>query len=713
MVLKNQRLDLKQVEQQWQQLPLDELPEYLITRFQGALNTAKMTLDSDYREAFLQQQKQQRQQHVLNQLSNQLQSADSMSLAQLQQAAEQYQEAQVNLLEDAQQDQWQQLLTTLNNHLNDAQQAAQAPTECHDILTTLEKLLQQSSVAPDKLKQLKKKWQQVTSQAADTADFMALQSKFNDGMLRLADKITATADRRNQAAEQAIAMIEPIAAKISDGQLIEAKTQINQLNQLQKQAGFNHPTLKKHKFAIDQLWQQLKELRQWQQWSHDKVRQQLIDDLQQLIGSGMHPDAVLQKLQLANQQWAELEDMEKLPGDRYSPRNQKQWQAFRAVSQAIFEPAQPFFEKRSEQQDQHLDRINQHIKHMQDADLQEDSPPELSKLVKTAVNHLKNLDKLSPKDRGGCAKALRHEMNRINNHLSRGYKQAEKNKQELIEQAQALKAVDDLQQAIEAAKELQKQWPKAGYVNPKTERTLWQKFRRANDRVFNRRQEQQQAQQAKINAHKKQCQQLIKSTRTQLKSCQDVDTLNQLRSQFNSDWQQLSQQGTTSPLEQQKLLEDFDQKRQQLNAQLIMNDIKQWQALDQLYGQHENGDLSADKLKQSLSDFLENTQLVFKQRPQQNTDIEALLELLIAGEYLTGLETPKKYMDQRMAYQVNVLADRMAGEENNKNVHDQAQQWLRRWYQQPKADANFMKTQQKRMAKVIQAVTDLAIINNN
>jgi hypothetical protein len=709
VVLKNQSIDLNQVEHQWQQLPENDLPETLITRYQGALNTAKMTLDSDYREAFLQQQKQQRQQQLINQLHNQVNEAASMSLTQLQQAENQFQSAQIDLLDKDQQQRWQQLLAELNQHLKTAQQAAQAPTECHTILTELDKQLQHATVTSNKLKQLKKRWQQATKRASDTSDLSALQHKFDDGITRLTDKITATEDRRNQAAEKAVALIETTEAKIKDGQLSEAKTLINQLNEHQKEAGFNHPTIKKHKFDIDQLWQQLKELRQWQQWSHDKVRQQLIEDLQQLVGSGMHPDAVLQKLQQANQQWADLEEMEKLPGDRYSPRNQKQWQAFRSVSQALFEPAQPFFEKRSEQQDQQLEKINQHIKAMQAADLEESAPPVLSQLVKTAVNYLKNLDKLSPKDRGQSAKAIRREMNRINDHLASGYQKAEQNKNALIEQARALSDIEDLSVAIESAKELQKQWPKAGYVSPKTERTLWKKFRRANDLVFNRRQEQQQAQQAEINAHNKQCQAMIKNTRSQLKSCQDIAAIDQLRSQFNSDWQQLAQQGKTPQQAHNKLLQDFAHKRQQLNSQRLTKDIDQWQSIDNLYTQHEQGALSVDELKHTLSDFQARDQALFTDRLQKNTDIDVLLELLIAGEYLTGIETPQAFMEQRMAYQVNVLANRMAGEDSDKQVNQKALNWLQQWCQQPKADSAFIEQHSKRIEKIIKAVTDLAL----
>ncbi len=713
VVLKNHQLDLEDIELQWQQIPPDQLPEQLKTRYQGALNTARMTLDSDYREAFLSQQKKQKQQHLLTQLMDHSQRADTLSLSQLQQAIDQYHNAETDALDQDQKSQWQQALTTLSGRLKEAQQAAQAPAECHTILSELNRQLEQSTAAPHALKQLKTKWQQATAGATETADLAALQSQFDEDIARLADKITASAERRNKAAEQAVELIAPTEAKIKEGQLSEAKKLINQLNELQKQAGHGHPTLKQHKFAIDQLWQQLKELRQWQQWSHDKVREQLIKDLKQLVGSGMHPDAVLQKLQQANQQWAELEEMEKLPGDRYSPRNQKQWQAFRTVSQALFEPAQPFFEKRSEQQDRQLNKINQHIKTMQGADLEEGAPPELSKLVRTAINHLKNLDKLPPKDRGQTAKTLRREINRINDHLSVGYQKAEHNKQALIEQAEGLAVVEDLAEAIETAKDLQKQWPRAGYVSPKTERRLWKKFRRANDKVFNRRQAEQQAQQAEINAHKKQCLDLIKTTRAQLKQAQDIKALDQLRSQFNGDWQQLAQQGPVLHKEHQQLMQDFDRQRQQHAAQQVTADIQQWQTIDGLYSQYEQGNLSAEELDKKLSDCSSSARSLFTDRIHQETNTGDLSEHLIAGEYLTGLDTPEDYMEQRMAYQVKVLADRMAGKEGDQAACQQALNWLQQWYQQPKADQDFVKKQQKRIQKVTQAVTNLALSGKN
>jgi len=70
------------------------------------------------------------------------------------------------------------------------------------------------------------------------------------------------------------------------------------------------------------------------------------------------------------------------------------------------------------------------------------------------------------------------------------------------------------------------------------------------------------------------------------------------------------------------------------------------------------------------------------------------------------LETPEAELEARMAYQVKVLSERMGGERTPDNF-TQANGWLDRWYQQPKADAAFIKSNQKRIQKVIKAMTQL------
>lgn len=706
VVLKKHQVDLTDIENQWQKL--SEVPENLMIRYQGALNTAKLTLDSSYRDTFLQQQKKLRQQQALKELAQAITSIDNLRLSELQSLAQQFQDTGCAHLTAEEQTQWQALLIQLQEKTTAAQQATALPAACHNILADINQLLDKKTASPQQISRYKKQWQHATKQLPPSDDLAVLQNQFDQALLQLADKITHSVKQRDEAAEKVVAMIEPIQLKIKDGQLTAAKTEINKLTDLQKQCGFNHPKIKQHKFQIDQLWQQLKELRQWQQWSHDKVRQQLISELQKLVGSGLHPDAVLQKLQQANQQWSDLEDMEKLPGDRYSPRNQKQWLDFRAVSQALFEPAQPFFEKRSEQQDAGLQQVQDHITQMQQVDLENTSAPELAKLTQQAVKYLKNLDRLSPKDRGKIAKALRQAMERINQHLTIGYKAAESNKQKLIEQALALADMESLETAIEAAKDLQKQWPEQGYVKPHTERKLWQKFRKANDRIFNRRSAEQQASKAAADKHHKQTNQWFKQQQNLIADCNHVDTLTEVVAAAREGWQSLENDSPQANTKWQQLVAAMEARKQLLKSQEKQQQFQAWQQVDDLYLQFELGKIKQDTLQQKLSAFDKSVLTPFQPRTDSTVDSGLLLQLLIEAEYLTGLETPADFHEQRMAYQVQVLADRMAGDDNLESGQNRARQWLHRWYGLTKADKDFYQQQKKRITKVLTTIIKLA-----
>lgn len=706
VVLKKQQLDLADIESQWQQL--SEVPDNLTTRYQGALNTAKLTLDSSYRDTFLQQQKKLRQQQALKELAQAVGRTDNSRLAELQALSQQFHETGYEHLTAEEQTHWQALALELQEKIANAQQATSLPAACHQIISDINQQLTKKTASPQSINRYKKQWQQATKKLPPSDDLMVLQNQFDQALLQLADKISHSAKQRDEAADKVMAMLEPIQLKIKDGQLTAAKAEINKLTELQKQCGFNHPKIKQHKFQIDQLWQQLKELRQWQQWSHDKVRTQLIEELEKLVGSGLHPDAVLQKLQQANQQWSDLEDMEKLPGDRYSPRNQKQWLAFRAVSQALFEPAQPFFEKRSEVQDAGLQQVQDHINRMQEVDLLDTSAPDLSKLTQQAVKHLKNLDSLSPKDRGKVAKALRQAMERINKHLAIGYKTAETNKQKLIEQALALTEMDDLEAAIEAAKELQKKWPEQGYVKPHTERKLWQKFRKANDRIFNRRSTEQQATKAAADKQYKQTNQWLKQQQKLIAACNQVEALAEVMATAREAWLSLDNESPQTNTKWQQLVTEMESRKQLLKSQEKQQQFQAWQQVDDLYLQYELEKINLESLQQKLSTFEAAAIKPFQFRLDNTVDPTLLGQLLVEAEYLTGIETPTEFHEQRMTYQVQVLADRMAGDDNLELGQNRARQWLQRWYGSSKADKEFYQQQKKRITEVLTAVIKLA-----
>lgn len=705
---RNTELDLSTMKNNWQEIEA-HVPESLKLRYNGAYAAAKMILDPEHRSQFLKKQKQQRIVAVLNELEQTTLKQQTPSLQPIQAAIAKIQEIDTSDLNESELSRYQ----NINEHLIQArdkiQRQQQIPEAVTDTLDQINQLLSQPIVQPDKLTTFKKLWSKNTRGIKQSESLKLLEEQFSNACLKLAEKIEQSAQLRQQAAEDAIAMIEPTILQIKEGHLSQAKVMTNQIAKLKKTAGFHHPIIKQNKYQLDAVWQQLKDLRNWQKWSNDKARQDIINELHAMIGKAQHPDAVLKKLKDSNERWYALEDMEKLPGDKFPSRNQKMWNEFRIVSKALFEPTQPFFEKRSEQQDSFLGDIQSSIQVMNETNLDETSERDLARLSREAITHLKSLDKLPPKQRGKTAKVLRAAINRIDDKLNQFYAAAEEKKRDLIKQAQALSETEDTYSAIDAAKNLQQQWKNAGIVKQHTERKLWKKFRQANDAVFNRRKDEKQQLDDQFKSQLKDAKALMAELTQSVKKTKGAEKLHALKAEVNKRWHELEKPEKLLSAEFSQLLQLIEEAIKQDQFKATVKVIKDKQKLDEIYSQVEQGKLELDQLAVKTDKLLtKELEAIFSQRNNDSDNQAKLAELLIQAEFLTGLETPEAVMDERMAYQVKILSERMSGEKGL-NDHDQAVQWFDTWFTTGKADSQFIKANSKRIKTVIKAMTELVM----
>lgn len=696
-------IKLSEINEHWQSIA-NNVDEPIKLRFNGAIEAAKMILDPEHRSQFLLKQKLQRSSAMLNELEQLVTKSQSMTLKQAQIAITKYQDYSEIDFAIGEFTRYQEALAQLLQKRDDIQKDEQIPTAATNVLDELNKELTKQIIQPDQLNKFKKRWARAIKNVKSSESLNVIKTQFTDGTLKLAEKIEQSAQIRQKAAEQAIELIEPTTVQIKEGHLIKAKKMINQIAEHKKTAGFSHPTIKKNKYQLDSVWQQLKDLRNWQKWSNDKARQDIIEELHAMVGKGQHPDAVLKKLKDANERWYALEDMEKLPGDKFPSRNQKMWQEFRVVSKALFEPTQPFFEKRSEQQGGYLEEIEAHIKTMTDTDLSETSERDLARLSRDAIKHLKSLDRLPPKKRGITAKALRKAITRVDDKLNEFYSIAEKKKLKLIDEAQALYDVEDHSAAIESAKQLQHQWKSAGIVKQHTERKLWKKFRKANDAIFKRREKESQEKQQENQQQRKIAHELISQFTLQLKKIKNQNKLSECKAELNKQWHAIDKPANMLEHEYQHLLQNIDEKSAQFKADIILKQQKQKQKIDQVLTDFESGKINEDKKSELLDKLLDDElSTFFKSRIESSSGELNLAELLIQAEFITGLETPKEFLEDRMAYQVKVLSERMSGEKLS-NDQEQTENWLTQWYLTPKTDAEYMKSNSKRIKSAIKAM---------
>ena len=705
---RNQELNLKEVNEQYQAIR-PQVSQAIKMRFNGAFEAAKMILDPEHRSQFLQKQKQQRALALLNELEQSIERQRPTELKTIQEMITRFGQLTAEDLPAAEQNRHTQLEQSLTQIRDDIQTAQKIPAKVSQLMDQINQQLNQTVVQPDQLNRFKQHWQQATKGLMPSEALVSLTHQFDDACLKLATKIEQSGKLRDQAATDAIELIEPTIQQIKDGHLIQAKKMTNDLAEKQKLAGHNHPKIKRNRYQLDSVWQQLKDLRNWQKWSNDQARQDIIDEIQDAVGKGLHPDAVMKKLKDANDRWYALEDMEKLPGDKFPSRNQKMWQNFRAVSKSLFDPTQPFFEKRSEQQSDFLTEISDNLKVMNETDLNEAAERDLARMSRQAVKYLKSLDQLPPKERGKTAKNIRKAIDRIDQKLNEFYQIAETKKLRLIDQAQELTQSEDINAAIEMAKQLQQKWKSAGIVKQHTERKLWKKFRKANDAIFKRR---EQAKKAVNEAHEKQrseAKSYIADYKQKLQNTTDSEQLKPLKNDFTSGWYALDKPEKLLSHEFNHVLQLIEDAIKQQQHKAVVQSYEVKQQLDQAFASLEQGAIDQAQFDNNTKHLLTDDMVDFFANRINEVDMDLTVsDLLIQGEFMTGLETPEAEMEARMAYQVKILSERMSGAKNSDN-HNQAGEWLDQWFLMVKPDAAIIKSNNKRIDKVIKAMMKLLV----
>ena len=710
------KADVDNINQAWKDLENDNKLDQFKQRFEGAYRTASLTFDPEQREVFLNQQRTQRVVSKLAELKAALPGLEQATLKELQAQVSKYASFDLSHASDEQNHEFDDLLKQLTE-LRDAQsKELDLPKALIETADKLDKAIKHKFNQPNQIKQFRKMWDQSSRTAPNNAEFSALKTRFDNSMLKLAEKIEASAALRDTAAKEAVEAIAGVEKLIKDGHLADAKKAINKIAENKKIAG-QHPLINENKFAFDTLWNKLSELRQWQTWSNDKIRLRLIEDLKALVGTGVHPDTLLKVMKESNKTWKDLEDHEKLDGDKYGVRNMEMWSQFREVQKALFEPAQPYFEKRSEIWNKELEAVEAEIQTLKTVDLEETEDRELARMVRSAITHLRGLDKVPPKVRGKCASDLRAGMKRLDEHLSQSYEVAARRKEKLIERATELIELEELDSAIEQAKGLQQEWKTAGIVNQAQERKLWKQFRKANDAVFNRIKQQRDQVKQENQQLLDQANKLITECDTKIQAETTATAVNSLIENFKDDFNSLNLEHKGIINQAKKLIGSSAEKIASFASSENLKTFKSLAKAGDICLKLELGKLDQEKAQESwdkLKPIDDNkmsklAQLRFE-KALSNTANDAYLEsastLLIAAEYLTGTATPEEYKEQRLAYQVDELSKRMSGEEAMSET-DKATDLLISWHTLSGADADFIKANDKRIKKVIKSLMEL------
>jgi len=530
--------------------------------------------------------------------------------------------------------------------------------------TTLTELLENNSASLKSLRAFQKK-----------IDWPA-EYALPEQLTQLASKIDARQEDSAAQAQEQLTLCEKLQHEIDaldglldDKQLKQAKTQIRTVRNL-------HAKLdKKHQGQFNQALKlrsnQLNELLDWQGFAASPEQTRLCEAMEQLAEKHLDPLDKSNQIKELQTQWKALG----------GSRDQSLWERFSSAADKAFEPCAAYFSEQEQLKKTNIEKrqtlLNELSAFIEQINWESVDWKALDTINRRARSEWRDAYPVDHKKSRALQERFNATLNTMDKHLDQERQRNLATKQEIVERAQALVHSEDLNAAMQGAKDLQSKWQTVGITEHKKDRALWKAFRAACDEIFARRDEerskQKEASQQKSAAAKEALEQARITAETTYSTINDAnDALKALRSGIKV-------LNDLPHKEREKQLDAYNQHIDSLKAQLknlnYQGVLSYWQEAQRkaelLYQAHvdpSNDDSEQFLSKVALEKSLEsNFQSAWKQTlsgKRALADETKIRELCVRSEITAGIESPTTDQELRMQLQVSRLSEGLSGGAN-------------------------------------------------
>lgn len=338
----------------------------------------------------------------------------------------------------------------------------------------------------------------------------AIQQKFESAIQTLKEQSAIQQKNAKKFKQQIAIQADKIKSLISNGLVSKAEKLLREqlkivdqsdlISNIEKQ-NFHHELL--------QIHSQLDDLSSWRNWAHDNERENLAVKAEQLA------EQISRSTGLENEYTdvtSQVKEFRKQWKSMHSHTQEDIWQRFNNACNLVYEQCKPFIDKQNETRRDNLkakqdlcEQLENYIKTMGwPSSSATDNNAEASN---TEVNHsidwiqVDKITKQARKEWSAIGFVERKHHKRINqrfdkdidiirDELKKIWHLNHEKFFDLIHKIEALRDTidDDLSDAINKAKNYQKQWKLIGPVSSYQRNKLWKRFRKGCDFVFNKRQ---------------------------------------------------------------------------------------------------------------------------------------------------------------------------------------------------------------------------------
>lgn len=437
---------------------------------------------------------------------------------------------------------------------------------------------------------------------------------------------------------------------------------------------------------------QLNELRDWQGYASNPRQQALCEAMERLAETHLEPRDKAERIKAMQKEWKTLG----------GASDQSLWQRFKEAADKAYEPCHVFFDEQNQLKQNNITKREQLISELghfiTNNDWENTDWKAAEKINRQARQEWKEAYPVDFK----ANKELQQNFNALLKSFDEKLDgERSKNlalKQAIVENAQELTTLEDLDQAMQQAKALQQKWQAIGITPHKNERQLWHSFREACDQIFARRDQLRNERKEENNKALQAANDFCAKIEGELETLatKSLAELKSLLADYRKGFKALpSLPGKALEKTQQR----FDNVCKQVKAAISEVENKQtllvWQEIKRksmlcrkAYSVAADNSALDDEfnsqveLPRAIEDAIKSLWISVKAGSVHNDNLvtlDAARSICIASEIAAGIESPEQDKELRMQLQVSRLSEGMSSAEHQSR-EQQLNATLQQWY---------------------------------
>lgn len=406
------------------------------------------------------------------------------------------------------------------------------------------------------------------------------------------------------------------------------------------------------------LSEALQELKDWQKYASQPKRTELLQQLDEMLTEQeVDPKARAAQVKLLRVRWNELGRVE-------SDEEKAQAAQFDEKIELLFAPCRAYFAEQDELRKKVIEQREELVGQMAALIPVMQQPEADWRQVESVFNRVnkqwRGAGSLDAATYQALNKRYRDAYTQVNEQLKARHQANAQLKQKLVTEAQEQLGLEDVGQACDTLKALQKRWQEIGFAGTKQEHTLWQEFRKHNDAVFSKRQEQKNAEREQAQAQEAQQRQLLAELDSQMIDAKTQSELLSVKEAVHSTEVLASLRKT-----KQQLLEQTEAKLNELFS------AQSREKFNELVEAIRAGDTPPCSWLSGNDSGLSAEQLLLRLEVMTNNDSPANLQQARMAEQVALLEAKLQGGAQSLEYYLNCYLSQVVND-----THDVEQERL-------------------------------------